>query len=298
MFKPMAGLVEELQREALDPDVPVSTLLRKVKLTAVKLQLADAVEWADAELKGYDGLVPDYRVVRGQIKSYHPAHGWRTMRGDPEALEKMSKLPVHEPISSLEALVEKAKDGAAGDTLYASFTPAMINSINEMNGVIYSDIGVHIGENVFVCIIDAVRNAVFDWALDLEKANITGEGISFTMAEKQKAGAANITIGTLHGNFHAGDFTGGSQKNFVASTDNSLNFSHSEDVFSQAGDAIRSGVGDNAARDELLDLLEKMKVSKDKPEFSSWYTKFIQVAGDHMKVVGPFVGPLTALLAS
>jgi hypothetical protein len=292
----MAGLVEELQREALDPNVPVSVLLRKVKLVAVKLQLTDAVDWADAELKGYEGEVPDYRIVYGQIKSFHPYHGWRTMRGDAEMIEKISQRHVGESISSLEALVSKVKDGSG--TLYVSLPPAMINYINESNGVVYTDVGVHIGENAFVSIIDRVRNTVFDWALDLERAGITGEGISFTMAEMQKAGAASITIGTMHGNLHAGDFSGGTQKNLVASTDNSVNVSHSEDVFSEAGDAIRNGVTENAARDELLDLLEKMKASKDKPEFSSWYTKFIQVAGDHMKVIGPFVGPLTALLAS
>jgi len=34
----MTGLVEEIQKAALDPKVPVSTLLRQVKLAAVKLR--------------------------------------------------------------------------------------------------------------------------------------------------------------------------------------------------------------------------------------------------------------------
>jgi hypothetical protein len=293
----MAGLVEELQREALDPKIPVSALLRKVKLVAVKLQLPEAVDWADAELKGYDGNPPDYRVVGGQIKSFHPYYGWRTMGGDPHMVEILSSRPVRDSISSLEALVDKSARGDGG-SITISLPQELINSINEANGVGYHDIALHIGDNAFVAIIDRVRNIVFDWALDLEKAGITGEGISFTMAEKEKATSANITIGEVHGNVHAGDFTGGQQRNYSASTDNSVNVSDSSDVFSEASEAIKSGVTDTSAQAELLSLLESMKSAKNKPEFPSLYTKFIQAAGDHMKVVGPFIGAFTALLAS
>lgn len=293
----MAGLVEELQREALDPKIPVSALLRKVKLVAVKLQLSEAVDWADAELNGYDGATPAYRVVSGQIKSLHPYHGWRTMGGDPKMLEILSSRPVADSISSLEALVDTSARGDGG-ALSISLPRELINSINQANGVVYHDIAVHVGDNAFVAIIDRVRNIVFDWALDLERAGITGEGISFTMAEKEKATAANITIGEVYGNVHAGDFIGGQQRNYSGSTDNSTNVTGSSDVFQQAGEAIKAGIEDQQAQSKLLSLLEEMKKTKDTPAFVKAYQNFIQVAGDHMKVIGPFVGPLTALLAS
>ncbi|MBA4043590.1 MAG: hypothetical protein C0471_04105 [Erythrobacter sp.] len=64
----MVGLVEELQRDALDTNVRVDQLLRKVKLAAVKLGLSDALLWVDEELNGYQDReeLPDYRKTRGQ----------------------------------------------------------------------------------------------------------------------------------------------------------------------------------------------------------------------------------------
>jgi hypothetical protein len=63
----MTGLVEEIQRAALDPNVRVSTLLRQVKLAAVKLNLDTVEQWVESELRGYqDGSpVPDYRKLGG-----------------------------------------------------------------------------------------------------------------------------------------------------------------------------------------------------------------------------------------
>lgn len=294
----MAGLVEELQREALDPTVSVSALLRKVKLVAVKLQLPEAVGWVDAELNGYPDEVPEYRRVSGQLKSQNPYHGWRTVGGDPEMMDLLSHRGLSEPISSFEATLDRHNKGHGSGTLLIGIPSALNNSICEANGGGYEPIALHFGVNVLATIIDQVRTRVFNWSLELEQAGITGEGISFTMAEKEKASSANITIGEVHGNVHAGDFTGGNQRNYAASSDNSINVSDSSDVFSQASEAIKAGVNDKDAQDKLLELVKEMKATKDNPGFTKAYQKFIEAAGDHMKVIGPFVGPLTALLAS
>ena len=55
-----SGLIEEIQREALDASVSVGGLLRKVKLAAAKLRLAKVEQWVDSELKGYgERIAPD-----------------------------------------------------------------------------------------------------------------------------------------------------------------------------------------------------------------------------------------------
>jgi hypothetical protein len=51
----MAGsLVEELQRDAVNPGVRVSDLLRKALLVPSKLDIPGVPEWIDKELSGYD----------------------------------------------------------------------------------------------------------------------------------------------------------------------------------------------------------------------------------------------------
>ncbi len=60
-----------------------------------------------------------------------------------------------------------------------------------------------------VGIIDAVRNALLDWSLKLEKLGVKGEGMSFSDDERRRAhetqAVYNIgTIGTFTGNMGSG----------------------------------------------------------------------------------------------
>src|SRR5260221_4745312 len=76
------GLVLEIQRDALDKDVPVTTLLRKVRLAAAKLQLTTVEEWVGHELNGYSGELPPYRRARGTPTLLNPFHGWQPSCGN------------------------------------------------------------------------------------------------------------------------------------------------------------------------------------------------------------------------
>ena len=58
----MEGIVYELEREALDENVSVESLLRKAYLVARKLKLSDFEEWINNEQNGYHGEVLDYRM--------------------------------------------------------------------------------------------------------------------------------------------------------------------------------------------------------------------------------------------
>lgn len=63
------SLVRELQREALDSNVPVTDLLRKALVVARKLGIKEFQEWIELELDGYKkgGGIPDYPVVKGTV---------------------------------------------------------------------------------------------------------------------------------------------------------------------------------------------------------------------------------------
>lgn len=72
----MDGIVLELEREALDENVSVETLLRKAYLVAKKLKLTDFEEWLNSEQNGYHGEVPEYRMISGNYRAWNPYRGW------------------------------------------------------------------------------------------------------------------------------------------------------------------------------------------------------------------------------
>lgn len=184
----MTGLVEQLQADALDQSVSVATLLRKVKVAAFKLQLSDTVEWADKELKGYSEDVPPYRMLRGRCMALDPYRGWTVVGGDPELIEALSQRAVGQPISALE---EMCRDDAG--EIIITLSPKVVHQIVKGNPGCH-DVALHITEADLVAVVDHVRNLVLDWAIDLARAGIKGEGLSFSTTERQLATASHLNI--------------------------------------------------------------------------------------------------------
>jgi hypothetical protein len=182
------GLVGQLQADALDQSVSVCTLLRKVKVAAVKLGLSDTVEWADNELKGYTENVPAYRMIRGRCKAFDPYQGWSVVGGKADVIEALSKRALGQSISSLEEVISSDKDD-----LMITIAPAIAESIISSNPGC-RDVALFLSRGSIVSIIDHVRNMVLDWALDLEKAGIKGEGLTFSTTEQRRAEATPMNI--------------------------------------------------------------------------------------------------------
>ena len=59
----MDGVVLELQKDSLNPNIDVVTLSRKAFVIAKKLKLSDFENWISKELNGYslDDECPEYR---------------------------------------------------------------------------------------------------------------------------------------------------------------------------------------------------------------------------------------------
>lgn len=285
----MATLVEQLQQEALDHKVPISQLLRRVKLIAAKLGLAAPAEWVDHELNGYDGEVPQYRRIRGQPQAHNPFHGWIPIHGHAEFVEAISAQWVGQSVASLESLLQ------GKGTLYFPFSPHQVELINRGADVQLAKMGLRVDRSSIVGILDAVRSKVLDWAIELERQGILGTEVGFTREETRKAQAVSIHIANFHGNLATGDASGVNARMNLGSTDNSTNVANEPAIFSQLLEAVTQ-IKDPDDRREVVAAVEEMRRQQGKSGFVKAYAAFMSTASDHMTVVAPFLPALTSLL--
>jgi hypothetical protein len=215
----MAGLIEEIQRDAFDQKIRISVLLRKVKAAASKLNLPPTEDWVEQELNGYRGgsKLPDYRVLQWSPKALNPYRGWiPIILGNQELDNTISTCQVGQSIASLESLLEN------NETSFVQFPfpSQMVVQLNNLMDVQFGTMAVHISTSQLDGLLDAVRNAVLEWALKLERAGITGDGMSFNPKEKQIAAASNTfnigSIGSMVGNLGSNNSSGDINASHIA----------------------------------------------------------------------------------
>lgn len=193
----MDGLVLQLQAEALSDSVDIETLLRKAYLTARKLKLKDFETWITNEQNGYNGEIPDYRIISGQIKAWNPYHGWMPVIMQGELSDAASKMPLRLPISTISDVYNES-DGSITLTVPG----AIADFFNKNTDGFPTEYGFHSSKAEMHKIISAVRNRILDWALLLEENGIIGEGIDFTSDEKDMA-AKSAVINNFTNNFYS-----------------------------------------------------------------------------------------------
>jgi hypothetical protein len=291
----MAGLVEEIQAQALDPTVKVSDLLRRVKLAAVKLQLEDTVEWVDRELRGYSDpdTVPVYRRTSGQLRAHTRFHGVVPVVGSGGWIDDVCKNPISLSVAKVEVLC-----GDGTQEVIGQVHGEIETQMNKAHGTPGTEYYVHTQQSVFLDILEQVRNLVLDWAIGLEKAGILGEGISFTVEEKDKAArvAPSISIGNFSGHLHHGDVTGHQNRTLIGSTDNSSNSLDIDALFQELVQAINSNVGNGTDRAAMIEIAKEMEAAKGTPDYTPWFQKLVGYAANYVTVLGPFLPALGQLV--
>lgn len=286
----MAGLIEEIQRDALDPKVPVATILRKVKVAAAKLALPNLEDWVQMELEGYTGELPAYRQLYGRPKALNPFQGWiPIMMASDKEQDLISQAPVRQSISSLEDLVERSQNGHIEIQYPASF----IRMMNQRMGVELGQMANHLAVTQVQSIINTVRDMSLDWAVRMEKQGIVGEGLSFNANEKAQAKSAMATfnvgnigqfVGTLGSANSSGDINGTQSGN-------------SDDVFDRLVEIARQRVDTPSDQTAIIKAIEGMRASQsDRSSYARAYSNFIGGIADHMAVFSPYIAQLSALL--
>jgi hypothetical protein len=287
---PQLSLVEELQAAALNRDIPVSDLLRRVKLAAAKLKLTTTLDWVESELNGYncdDADIPSYRVGAGSLMTTTQHHGTRPAHGDAESIAALSMSYFRESISSLEALLNSGGNGHIVVPVDHRLAKHLPN---------YARYDVYFSKNVVASIVDTVRNLVLDWAINLEAEGILGEGVSFTMEEKKKAAEAtpNVQINN-YGHYHQGDVSGDQNRTVIGGDDNSSN-QQSLNLFAEVRNAVETNVH-GSDREVLLELIDRMDATKHTPSFREAYDQFLLAAATYMTILGPFIPALTSYIS-
>jgi hypothetical protein len=191
----VTALVIELQSAAYDEKKPVSALLRLALAVGSKLGLTEIEEWLRAELNGYvvknsiDKDIPSYRIVGARLKGLNPHTGWIPIEfADQKVRAMVSSIPVLQPASELEHLI-------SGDTDHLTMdVPLALKQLLWKSNGFQFQIAQHISRSQVVGILDTVRSRVLDFALELERRGIMGEGKSFTQSERSDAKSIQYNI--------------------------------------------------------------------------------------------------------
>jgi hypothetical protein len=189
----MSGLVLELQRDALEKRVDVSDLLRKALVVSKKLSITEIEEWINNELGGYsedERCIPNYREITGAVKVYNPYHGWQPLNfKNAELGESLSKRKISQAVGELVFIVNEDRSGG----LHVPFNQHMKNKLMSSMEVpleptlLVDDSQIH-------KILDAVRNVILNWSLELESKGVIGDDMSFSKDEKHAASQVTYQI--------------------------------------------------------------------------------------------------------
>ena len=182
-------MVRKLQADAIDQVVRVSSLLRTAKVIATKLELEDALFWIDKELDGYMDVpieeLPPYRRITGDLRGHNPFHGWQPIIiPDPELARAWAQAPMG---SSIGALEEDLKNlGDRGSVIGFNLAPEVkAQIIGALEHPV--DVQLRLASGAIYNIVEAVRNLLLNWCLELEKAGILGDEMEFSQEEKSEA---------------------------------------------------------------------------------------------------------------
>jgi hypothetical protein len=178
--------VLELQRDALDAKVGVSTLLRKAMVIASKLNIVELAEWVNHELNGYsnDSIIPEYRRVHAELKWFNPYNGhWLPIVWQGNPPEGASRPSVFQSIIELEDLINRFEEGGS---LHMSIGNSAAKKFME-NLDIPTPPEFVVDRSRLVGVIESVRNLITNWTLKLEKQGILGENMTFTTEEIKSA---------------------------------------------------------------------------------------------------------------
>jgi len=179
-------LLREIENAATSAETSLSVVLRKCKILAARLDHAPLSQWVDWELSGYPSIevLPPYRVhnaeVQGDFSGYFQS--WMKNVSLPRTLipeEHRDWLFTNhftEGAAHYEALI------ATGQHMFINNWPSEVVALYGQSSTFLPDYNMMAARKVvpvsqFVQMLDAIRNKVLGFVLDIERENPkAGEG--------------------------------------------------------------------------------------------------------------------------
>lgn len=190
----MDSLVLDLQRDALDRGIHITDLLRKALLVSRKLKIKDIEAWINNELNGYtENLIPDYRVVYGELKAFNPYRGWMPVMVDKHWDKMIRQQNIFLSVSQIESLADNSEEG----NFVIKYPPTQANIIMKLIGEQFEP-ALYVPTHHLIRIIDTTKTKIMEFALDLEEKGILGDGIVFSRDEQIRAQTINYNTINIH----------------------------------------------------------------------------------------------------
>lgn len=189
-------LVNELQISAEQDDV--LTVLRKARRLASKLGVNSIDEWLESEQNGYKNRdsIPSYRRLVGTLafKTNGPVpYGFGKLVNGVLPFAEETTIPqlVHDSMAEINAIV---KSNSKGDIYFIAPNPEVLRRCFDGRMADQFTFMVKVSRSQYTAIPDKVKDRVLNWACELERNNILGEGMSFNSDERSRAGAITWNI--------------------------------------------------------------------------------------------------------
>jgi len=265
----MGSLVESLQQDILQSRKSVTEILRTAKVISAKLGLTDISALIESELGGYtDGrAVPKYREMSGgNLYVFNPVRGWG-FAGTLGASDLTYRTP--QPASELEELAKAKFISTKCAQKFQLSEPFMMQFPQEVR---HSPMEIK-------RILEAIKEQILDWAIELEQRGILGEDMAFDKEEKQKA---------QHQTFNIQHFTGvlGDVKDSSVSVYD----------YSSIHQELRQRNVPQAERNEIENILDELKSSPPETKRTliekgkAWVVKNQQFLGAGTSIVRKVLG--------
>lgn len=264
----MSSIVLDLQNEVTKPDCDIVSVLRKAHLIATKLGLVDLDKWILSELNGYKSgdNIPDYRIIRGQLKALNPYRGWiPTMMYNRELEDEICSIPVKNSVSEIISLYSQKEEG-----LGVEFTGERLTYINSLfDSPTPMKYSVHLSPPAIIDIVEKVKTALLEWTIRLESEGILGEDMKFDVTEKETAKTIPQTINNYYGNTSV--ISAPVEGSVIATgNDNTVEFTYEkvENAISEIESAIEEdsiSVEDKETAIEMLTEIKEKITAQKKP---------------------------------
>jgi hypothetical protein len=282
--------VLRLQQLALDPDTKVSVLLNNAYLISSKLGIKDFQDWCNNELNGYlSEEVPDYRLVRGEIKAYAVnkpiipvvLYGAEIAQYADFKIIRDNVSKLDEWVYSDNEFISLKLDQVLEDYINQCINEdenKLINSLNMGNNPFVNNL--RSGYRPFLCIhksdisniLSRIRKIILDWSLDLDNKGILGEDYHFTEQEKQMTQNINYHIGNV------GNMANHNDNSTINQTStNNVNIVKGD--FNSLASNLRSHGVEEADIQELQTIIDVTPLPQSSNEYShnlkAWIAKMV-----------------------